>query len=146
VVGKNIETVTLPFGYKTFTGDSGTTSANNTQDSMSVTGDHWVQTKVSEDTIEFSHIGPVAVTAVKLDDITPKFGETFDITDWYYDAKGHKSSNNTHTVKIPLPSLTNGTGNVVIGLGLNATEGALTETKDNINNLLLTDYTKTIMY
>ncbi len=142
IIAKQDHKYTLPFGYKTFSGDSGTTSADNTQDTMSITGDSWVQTKVSEDKIELSHIGPVAVTAVKLDDITPKFGETFDIIDWYYDANGHKSSNNTHTVKIPLPSLKNGTGNVVTGLVLNAAEGALTETKNNISNLLLTDYSK----
>jgi hypothetical protein len=52
-------TYTLPYGYKTFTGDSGSSSADNTQDSMSVTGDSWVKTTVTNDKIAFAHIGPV---------------------------------------------------------------------------------------
>ena len=140
VVGHNIETITLPYGYKTFSGDKGTgTSADNTQDTMSVTGDSWVQTTVSDDEIAITHIGPVAVTATKVDDATPNFGDPFTITDWYFDSKGHKSSSNTHTVKIPLPSLTNGTGNVVTALSLTPATGAFVETKDNISNLKLTD-------
>ena len=77
-----------------------------------------------------------------MSDSTPKFGEAFTITDWYFDEKGHKANANTHTVKIPQPSLTNGTGNVVTGLTLKAEDGAFVETKDNIGNLSLTNYTK----
>jgi hypothetical protein len=145
VVGKNIEIVTLPYGYKTFSGNSGTTSANSTQAAMTVTGDDWITTTVSDNSIGFSHIGPVAVTATKLDDITPKFGETFEITDWYYDEKGHKSSNNTHTVKIPKGSLTDAQSNqadVITQLSFVDSTGALSTTRTNISNLLLTDYSK----
>ena len=47
--------MTLPYGYKTFSGDSGTTSADNTQDSISVTGDNWINTLVENDSIKLSH-------------------------------------------------------------------------------------------
>lgn len=140
VVGKNLETVTLPFGYKTFTGDNGTTSADNTQDSMSVTGDSWVQTTVSDDKIAFAHIGPVSGTATEVSAETPAFGATFSIDDHYFDDKGHKFTSKSHTVKIPLPSLTNGTGNVVTGLSLVPTTGALTETKANLGTIKLGTY------
>lgn len=145
VIKINQNTVTLPFGYKTFKDSEtnpGQSIANSTQDIMTLQGDTWVKPTVSNDLIKIEHIGPVDVTATKVDDVTPKFGETFTITDWYYDNKGHKSNSNTHTVKIPLPSLTNGTGNVVTGLSLVPSTGALTETKNNISNLLLTDYSK----
>lgn len=138
-------TYILPYGYKTFSGDTGTTTADNTQDIMTVTGDNWITTTVSDDSIAFSHIGPVVVTATKLDDITPKFGETFEITDWYYDEKGHKSNNNTHTVKIPKGSLTDAQSNqadVITQLSFVDSTGALSTTRTNISNLLLTDYSK----
>jgi hypothetical protein len=139
----NQNTVTLPFGYKTFTGDTGSTSANNTQDSMSVTGDSWVQTTVSNDKIAFAHIGPVSGTATEVSAETPAFGATFSIDDHYFDDKGHKFASKSHTVKIPLPSLTNGTGNVVTRIALtDATKGAFTETRANVGTLAMTGYAK----
>lgn len=139
----NQNTVTLPFGYKTFTGDTGSTSANNTQDSMSVTGDSWVQTTVSNDKIAFAHIGPVSGTTTEVSAETPAFGATFSIDDHYFDDKGHKFASKSHTVKIPLPSLTNGTGNVVTRIALtDATKGAFTETRANVGTLAMTGYAK----
>ncbi|MBQ7820101.1 MAG: hypothetical protein IJ341_10440 [Bacteroidales bacterium] len=141
VIKVNQNTVTLPFGYKTFTGDSGTTSANNTQDSISVTGDSWVQTTVSDDKIAFAHIGPVSGTATEVSAETPAFGATFSIDDHYFDDKGHKFTSKSHTVKIPLPSLaTNGTGNVVTDLSLVSTTGALTATKVDLGAIKLGTY------
>lgn len=140
VIKVNENTVTLPFGYKTFTGDSGSTSANNTQDSMSVTGDKWVQTTVSDDKIAFAHIGPVSGTATEVSAETPAFGATFSIDDHYFDDKGHKFTSKSHTVKIPLPSLANGIGNVVTGLSLVPATGALTETKANLGTIQLGTY------
>ena len=143
VIKVNQNTVTLPYGYKTFTGDSGTTSANNTQDSMAVTGDDWVQTTVSDDKIDIAHIGPVYGTATDISNETPDFGATFTIDDHYFDSKGHQFTSKTHTVKIPLPSLTSGTGNVVTRIALtDATKGAFTETRANVGTLAMTGYAK----
>jgi hypothetical protein len=140
VIKVNQNTVTLPYGYKTFTGDSGTTSANNTQDTMAVTGDDWVQTTVSDDKIAIAHIGPVSGTATEVSNATPAFGATFTIDDHYFDGKGHKFTSKTHTVKIPQPSLTNGTGNVVTGLSLTPSSGAFVETKANLGTIKLGSY------
>lgn len=73
---------------------------------------------------------------------TPKFGATFKVLSVGIDQTGHVSSLADHTVKIPLPSLTdNTTGNVVIGLSLVAADGAFTLTKTNVGTLALTGYT-----
>lgn len=141
VIKVNQNTVTLPYGYKTFTGDSGTSSANSTQDTMSVTGDNkWIQTAVTNDSIAFAHIGPVAGTATEVGAKTPAFGATFTIDDHYFDDKGHKFISKSHTVKIPQPSLTNGTGNVVTGLSLTPSSGAFVETKANLGTIKLGSY------
>lgn len=141
VIKVNQNTVTLPYGYKTFTGDSGTSSADNTQDTMSVTGDNqWIQTAVTNDSIAFAHIGPVTGTAVEVEAKTPAFGATFTIDDHYFDDKGHKFTSKSHTVKIPQPSLTNGTGNVVTGLSLTPSSGAFVETKADLGAIKLGSY------
>ena len=140
IVGKNTETVTLPYSYKTFTGDSGSSSANNTQGTMAVTGDNWIQTAASNNKIAFTHIGPVIGTATAENNVTPAFGDTFVIKDHYFDSKGHKFESKEHTVKIPIPSLTNGNGNVVTGLSLVPSAGALSESKANLGTIKLGTY------
>ena len=135
-------TYTLPYGYKTFTGDSGSSSADNTQDTMAVNGDDWIQTKAENDKLTFTHIGPVDGDAKQNPTNLAEFGKTFTINDHYFDDKGHKYTSTAYTVTIPLPSLTNGTGNVVTGLSLTPATGAFVEAKDNISNILLTGYSK----
>lgn len=142
VVGKNVEIVTLPYGYKTFSGDSGTTSADNTQDSISITGDNWINTLIEDDSIKLSHKNPVIGTANAKNNDTPNFGSTFIIDDHYFDEKGHKFESKTHTIRIPELSLSNGTGNVVTGLSLSPTAGAFTETKSNLGAIQLGTFEK----
>lgn len=139
---------TLPFGYKTFK-DSETTPgesiASSTQDIMILKGDNWVKPTISEGLIKIDHIGPVAVTATKVNDVTPKFGDTFTITDWYFDDKGHKSSSNTHTVTIPKGSLKDIEANgadVITQLTFVDSTGDLSTSRTNISNLKLTNYSK----
>ena len=72
---------------------------------------------------------------------TPKFGSTFKVLSAGIDQTGHVSSLSDHTVTIPTPSLTNGTGNVVTGMSLVAADGAFTETKAYVGTLALTNYT-----
>ena len=72
---------------------------------------------------------------------TPKFGSNFKVPTITYDGMGHIVSISDHTVTLPTPSLTNGIGNVVVGLSLNAVDGALTESKANIGTLDITGYT-----
>lgn len=141
VTNKNLQTVTLPYGYKTFIGDNGTTSASNTQDVMNINGDSWIDATISEDKITLTHKNPTGTVPTAIDNKTPKFGETFTLDDHYFDSKGHRFNSNTHTVKIPSLSLTSsGAGNVVTGISLTAEDGAFIETKVNAGTLLLTDY------
>lgn len=140
VVAVNQHTVTLPYGYKTFTGDTGSTNANSTQDSASITGDNWISSIVSNDAISITHKDPVVGTATAKDNITPNFGDTFTVEDHYFDTKGHKFETKTHTVKIPQPSLTPGEGNVVTGLALTPVTGAMTETKALLGAITLGTY------
>ena len=142
VISITKDTVTLPYGYKTFNGDSGTTSADNTQDSINITGDNWINTLVENDSIKLSHKNPVIGTANAKNNDTPNFGSTFIIDDHYFDEKGHKFESKTHTVKIPELSLSNGTGNVVTGLSLSPTTGAFTETKSNLGAIQLGTFEK----
>ena len=142
VISVTQNTVTLPYGYKTFNGDSGTTSADNTQDSINITGDNWINTLVENDSIKLSHKNPVIGTANAKNNDTPSFGSTFIIDDHYFDEKGHKFESKTHTVKIPKLSLSNGTGNVVTGLSLSPAIGTFTETKANLGTIQLGTFEK----
>ena len=76
---------------------------------------------------------------------TPNFGATFKIPEVKYDLKGHIYSVDTHTVTIPLPSLTDAKFNnadVITQLSLVDTTGALSTTRTNVGNLLITGYSK----
>jgi hypothetical protein len=146
----NQNTVTLPYGYKTFK-DSETTPgqsiANSTQDIMTLQGDAWVKPTVSDDLIKINHIGPVAATHTSKENKTPKFGDNFTIEDHYYDNQGHIYTTETHTVTIPKGSLTDNSANgadVITQLTFTDSTGALGTTRTNISNLLLTDYSKKI--
>ena len=96
----------------------------------------------STDTVSIGHgaAGGAETTTYNQND-TPAFGATFGVPTITYDGMGHIVSVNNHTVQIPLPSLKNGEGNVVTGLSLTDTTGALTETKANIGTLGITGYT-----
>lgn len=146
VVGKNTETITLPYGYKTFTGDSGTTSANNTQDSMNIVGDNWIQTTVSDDKIAITHIGPVSGTNTTATAPTPQFGGTFSFNTYDFDNKGHKYNTTAHTIKIPSITLTDVAANgadVITQLTFtNGTDSKLASTRSNIGALKMTGYEK----
>ena len=141
VIKVNQNTVTLPFGYKTFTGDSGSTSADNTQDSMSVTGDNWINVTVANDAIQLAHKTAVVGSITTATPLKPDFGAVFKFVTYDFDANGHKYGDAIeHEVTIPLPSLASGTGNVVTGLSLTPSAGALTETKANLGTIKLGTY------
>ena len=148
VVGKNVETVTLPFGYKEFRDSNievGKSIADNTQDIFVFKGDSWIKPTVSTDLATFEHIGPVSKVHTSKTNVEPKFGETFVIEDHYFDDNGHKYSTETHTVLLPKGSLTDSASNgadVITQLSFIADTGALSSTRTNISELLLTGYEK----
>lgn len=140
------KTLTIPYGYGKITGDNGSTSATATFDTLSIeANDAWIETNVSKDKVNITHTGPVIGTPTKASDVTPEFGETFSITDWHYDAKGHKYGSTTHTVKMPDGSYTpanNATTHtdIITSLGFTPRTGEITSTKANTNTLTLYNY------
>ena len=131
VVGKNIETVVLPYGYKTFTtngavdgendfystineveGGANTTDitvsgvnqsiASNTQDIIAIEPfNKWIQTKIEDDKINIAH-------SIHSVDITKNTetdindnGDTITLQDMVFDKAGHIIENHPHTYTLP---------------------------------------------
>lgn len=138
---------TLPFGYKTVKVGEDDLVAENTQDDIEIiAGDAWVELAGSANahTITATHASAQATAAsidVNSGNATPAFGATFNIPTFGFDAKGHYKESASTTVTIPALSLTNGAGNVVTGLTLTPSTGALVEAKENIGNIALGTYT-----
>ena len=120
----------MPTGYNTITGDSGTTTASATADTLAITAnDVWLQTEVTADKVNITHTGPANGTKRNEANKTPQFGDTFTIEDWSFDSKGHKNELSTHTVLIPkgsLNDLTATTSSVITGLSMVDETGAIT--------------------
>lgn len=141
---RDTTTVTMPTGYNTITGDSGSTTASATADTLAITAnDVWLQTEVTTDKVNITHTGPASGTKRNEANKTPQFGDTFTIEDWSFDSKGHKNELSTHTVTIPKGSLNNltaTTSSVITGLSMNAETGAINQTNNDVGKLALTGY------
>lgn len=148
IIGKNTETIKLPFGYKTFQDSEttpGKTVAGNTQDTLILNGDSWIKPTITQGKIQYSHIGPVMSNENKKLDLTPAFGDSFEIEDWYFDDKGHKSNKTIHTVKIPQGSLidiNHNNADIITQLKFIPATGEISTDRKNISKLILTDYVK----
>ena len=139
----NTETVTLPYGFKTITGNNGSLVADNTQDTVVFSGDTWIQTTASSEGVTIRHIGPGEVTHTTISNKTPDFGEPFTIVDWTFDERGHKAAGGQHTVTIPIPTLNDSvSGDIITALAWDInSKGRLNVTgRSNIGDLLLTGY------
>lgn len=122
VVGKNIETVTLPYGYKTITtngladdvtnadldSSSGRqTIADNTQDSLAInTKNKWLQVEVTNDKVELAHeIHSITTTSNGTSNANSEDGATdennINIPDWKYDNAGHITEKRDHYYTLP---------------------------------------------
>lgn len=116
--------------------------------SMEPKGDNWIDVSVNRDkndAVIINHIGPVAKEARNENNKEPLFGETFEIEDWVFDDKGHKTNISKHTVKIPQGSLTAAAANgsdVLTQLDFIPSTGEIKTTRENIANLKLNSYTK----
>ena len=140
-------TYTLPKTFGKISADSGTAEADATVDSLAiVSGDDWLETKITsgEDKVVLTHTGPVTGTERNLSNLTPKFGDTFEIEDWGFDEKGHKNIMTKHTVKIPQPTINNKvtetTSSVLTSVDIDSAEGKLTFTNKQAGNLQLGVY------
>lgn len=84
-------TYNLPYNFGKIQIDNNTTDIiqpDNTFDTLTLTGDSWVQLTPtpSTDTVAFTHIGPVALTAEAIQNLSksnenPGFNDTFTIED-----------------------------------------------------------------
>ncbi len=144
---RDTTTVTMPTGYNTITGDSGSTTASATADILAITAnDVWLQTEVTTDKVNITHTGPASGTKRNESNKTPQFGSTFTIEDWSFDSKGHKNELSTHTVTIPkgsLNDLTATASSVITGLSMVDETGAITQTNNDVGKLALTGYDST---
>ena len=124
VVGKNTETVTLPYGFKTIASGADSTAvtelttshsnivAESTQDTFTInTGNKWIRTATTpgSDTMTFAHtLSPISTQA------NTKYGlvsdqtvqildgdNTFEVPVFQFDEAGHIIFAETHTITIP---------------------------------------------
>lgn len=150
----------LPFNYKTLSiknsgtnvtdivpGSENDLIARNHVDTATIaTGNRWLTftSDPASNTWSIYH----AAAGIATPDTTkgvhapqnPNFGMTFTVPTVGIDETGHVASLTESEVKIPLPSLTPGEGNVVTGLLLVPETGAFTEKKANVGTLELTGY------
>lgn len=125
VVGKNVETVTLPYGFKTITPatqstaitnpsvNTNTITANNTKDGLTIaTANKWIRTSANStnDTFSIGH----EVHTFESGAANTKYGleadttvtdlntdNTFEVPVFKFDEAGHITMAETHTVTIP---------------------------------------------
>lgn len=155
LTGSVKRTYTLPDSFKTLSigaASSSTTPGTSTGGNIIATTQNdlalinpqnkWITLSTTGKTLSIGHSAPSTASITKGQDQnkTLTFGDTFKTTQVGIDQTGHTSILNEFTITIPQPSLTNGIGNVVTGLNLNQSTGALTETKSNVGILPLTGY------
>ena len=117
--------------------------------SASLYGDTWIDATVNRKNngmVALTHTGPAVTTHKVINNVTPKFGDSFTITDWTFDTKGHKANSGTHTITIPQGSLRDESekteSNVLTALGFIPEVGEITTTRTNISKLKLAGYAK----
>ena len=147
----NTHTYTMPGIYNIIKDSSNATiEADKTNDTLTITADNtWLKTDVTTDTLTITHIGPnnINLTYKGLDtDITPIFGDSFNIPYIGIDELGHVSELEHYSITLPQGSLSQITGqtegNVLVGLSFVPTTGAISYGKDYIGNLTLNGYTR----
>lgn len=143
---KNISVVNTLDGTGTIIASNATISAATQVDTVTVTSNNkWILLTASGKGITAAHAlsGLGAITNKGTGSApTSQFGMTFNVPYLSIDAAGHISALTDTTITIPTPSLTDtATGNVIIGLSLTATSGALSTSRANIGTLALTEYT-----
>ena len=116
IIGKNTETVTLPYGFKTVTVSAASSAetdltyvagdivAENTQDTVSIVpANKWVKlaADATNDTITIGHVvNSIDITDATATDINGN-GNTITVNDIINDLAGHITSNKAHTYTLP---------------------------------------------
>lgn len=123
ITEKEQDVITLPYGFKKIKAEKGKEiEAKNTQDIFEIVGDLvlnendekrvWIETEALSDTdtiqqIKIKHSDPITLNQREIENINLQFGDSFDIEDWVFDDKGHKSNVSIHSISIPKGSLEN---------------------------------------
>ena len=148
VKNTHTDTVTLPYGYKTFIDNNGSQAiAENTQDIFTFKDDTWVTATISDKSLQIQHEYPNEPQAEygQEEDKSPKFGQTFNTVFFDVDEKGHVAHAYTTEITLPKGSLSsdytnNNPARVLTGIGFTASSGKISYSQDNVGDLILTGY------
>ena len=149
-IGLNTNTISIPNNYGIFTDGINITTASGAQDTITINGDAHILPTIGKDTLTISH--QVAQTATQCSTASGNvvnFGDSFTIPNVYYDSNGHIKETNTFTITIPKIAVSDATAtdsttaDVVKTISINTTTGAISATRANVNDLVLTGYTGT---
>ena len=130
VVAKNIETVTLPYGFKTISiGSESSAVANlthaaadlvaeNTQDTLAInSGNKWMKLAgtANNDSFSIGHLVQTIDTTRAADSDINDNGDTITIQDISNDEAGHITANKLHTYTLPygFKTITGNNGSLV---------------------------------
>lgn len=150
-IGLNTTTISIPNNYGIFTDGTNLTTASGAQDTITINGDAHILPTIGKDTLTISH--QVAQTATQCSTASGNvvnFGDSFTIPNVYYDSNGHIKETKTFTITIPkiaIPDTTatdSTTANVIKTISINTATGAISATRANVNDLVLTGYTGTV--
>lgn len=108
-------------------------------------GDNWIAISVDpvEESISLEHVGPVKGSVEAVAAVNPLFGESFELTDHYFDDKGHKFATKSHTVTLPKGSYqdsnqVNGE-KVITGLGFDPSTGAIASNSADLKDIIIAE-------
>ena len=120
VVSKDTKTVTLPYGFKIIGSDSGSYTAVNTQDTISITAsDQWLDTKISGNTLDITHKFVPDILEASVQDKHAPENNTITVATHSFDDTGHKNASNTETITLPwrFKQVTGDTGTFIVKEG-----------------------------
>lgn len=149
-IGTITTTISIPNNYGIFTDGANITIASGAQDTITINGDTHIIPTIGKDTLTISH--QVAQTATQCSIASGNvvnFGDSFTIPNVYYDSNGHIKETKTFTITIPKIAVQDATAtdsttaDVVKTISINTTTGAISATRANVNDLVLTGYTGT---
>lgn len=160
VVGENITTVTLPFGFKTIVAENSNENsdpamevendivADTTQDTLTISASNkWIKLDTGvEDTVKLGHLlSAQTPTTVGNETLSPKFGDSFNIPRFTTDEAGHVIAASDQTITLQAGSYTpandvSESTEVITSIGFDAATGDITSTKANSNTLKLASY------
>lgn len=149
LVSNKLHTYTLPFGYKVISDGATTSTAQNTQDTFTITGDTWVKPTIAQGSLSLTHLAAntTGTQAYRTDD-KPALGGTFQVPTYSFDTNGHIYENSTYSITLPglelITSKSKNKAELVTGLSYATNGTEISYTTQNLSSMLLTGYTSTL--